>query len=231
MAPEVSVVVPVCNEELLLEQNLKELIASLEGLEKSFEVVVVENGSTDNTLEVAKRLASGDKRVRVLSLPKKSLGNALKKGFLEARGEFLVWYPIDLSVDFSYIKSSLEGIEGFDLVVGSKHHPDSKVERPLLRKLCSKLFNLTANALFGLGLSDTQCVKTLRRASSLRAIEKSESGDLVFEVELLHRAKRMGLRIREIPVIVRDLRKESKVDPWLMVKTPLQLLLLRFRLR
>jgi len=211
MAVKVSLVMPVHNEEKILMQNIPALINYMTSLGESFEIVLIENGSTDKTLALATEYSKKDGRVRTFSIPEKSLGDALKRGFKEAGGEILIWYPIDLAIDLSYIKRSLEEIKNQDIVIGSKEHPDSVVERSTTRKRYSLFYNSLVNMLFNLGLSDTQCVKTLRREEILPLIESSKSGGIVFEVELLYLAKKKKLRLKEVPVTVKDLRPDSKI--------------------
>jgi glycosyltransferase involved in cell wall biosynthesis len=211
MTPKISIVMPVHDEEKILIDNLSKIISHMATLGESFEIVLVENGSKDKTLVLATEYAEKDVRVRAFSIPQKSLGDALRKGFQEAQGEILIWYPIDLAIDLSYIKESLEDIKECDIVIGSKEHKDSKVERSASRKKYSMFYNSIVNLLFNLGLSDTQCVKTMRKEKILPLIASAHSGGIVFEVELLYKAKKNGLKIREIPVIVKDFRPDSKI--------------------
>jgi glycosyltransferase involved in cell wall biosynthesis len=211
MTPKISIVMPVHDEEKILPANLSKIIAHMASLGESFEIVLVENGSKDKTLVLATEYAEKDARVRAFSIPRKSLGDALRKGFQEAQGEILIWYPIDLAIDLSYIKESLEDIKECDIVIGSKEHKDSKVERSSARKKYSMFYNSIVNLLFNLGLSDTQCVKTMRKEKILPIVAAAKSGGIVFEVELLYKAKKNRLKIKETPVIVKDFRPDSKI--------------------
>ena len=231
MNPKISLVMPVHNEERILTDNLSRIIAHMANLGEPFEIVLVENGSRDRTLDLAREYAEKDGRVRALTIREKSLGDALRTGFKEASGELLIWYPIDLAIDLSYIKESLEAIKDHDMVIGSKEHRDSKVERSKARKRYSLFYNSMVNLLFGLGLSDTQCVKTLRKDKVLPLAESSKSGGIVFEVELLYRAKKKDLRVKEVPVIVKDFRKDSKIRYGDICRAFTDLLKLRMRLR
>ncbi len=211
MNPKISLVMPVHNEEKIILENLSKIIAYMASLNKSFEIILVENGSRDRTLVLAAEYSEKDNLVKTLSIPKKSLGDALRKGFQESTGEMLIWYPIDLAIDLSYIEESLRLIEDCDIVIGSKEHKDSKVERSKSWKRYSMFYNALVNLFFGLGLSDTQCVKTLRKDKILPLLAKTKSGGIVFEVELLYLAKKKGLRLKEAPVIVKDFRTDSKI--------------------
>jgi glycosyltransferase involved in cell wall biosynthesis len=226
----ISLVIPVHNEERILQKNLGKLLDYLKSLGGEFEIVLVENGSTDNTLKIADEISGRDKRVRVFSINQKDLGRALREGILNAQGEYLVWYPIDLSVDFAYIPESLEYIRDYDIIVGSKEHRESSVTRSGTRKFLSLVYNSFVNLLFNLGISDTQCVKTFRAESTKTVVEKAGSGGIIWEVELLYLAKKAGLRVMEIPVNVRDLRKGSKIRILDMIKAFINLIILRINL-
>jgi glycosyltransferase involved in cell wall biosynthesis len=229
MNPKISIVMPVHNEEKILTENLSKIISHMASLGESFEIVLVENGSKDKTLILAVEYAEKDERVRAFSIPQKSLGDALRKGFQEAQGDLLIWYPIDLAIDLSYMKESLEAIKDCDIVVGSKEHKDSKVERSETRKKYSKFYNSIVNLLFNLGLSDTQCVKTMRKEKILPIVNATKSGGIVFEVELLYHAKKRKLIIKEAPVIVKDFRPDSKIKYKDIGKAFTDLLALRMR--
>lgn len=229
MNPQISIVMPVHDEEKILVENLSKIISHMETLGESFEIVLVENGSKDRTLILATEYAEKDARVRAFSIPQKSLGDALRRGFQEAQGELLIWYPIDLAIDLSYIKESLDDIKDCDIVIGSKEHKDSKVERSSSRKRYSMFYNSIVNMLFNLGLSDTQCVKTLRREKILPIVAATKSGGIVFEVELLYLAKKRKLKLKEAPVIVKDFRPDSKIKYKDIGKAFTNLLTLRMR--
>lgn len=225
--PQISIIIPVHNEEKILRENLEKISGYMESLGKKFEIVLIENGSSDSTREIAEAIARRDKRVRALSIPQKDLGGALKRGILNAKGEYLIWYPIDLSVELDYIPESLQEIEDYDIIIGSKEHRESHVVRSGTRKLLSRVYNLFVNLLFNLGISDTQCVKTFRAESIKSIAEKTVSRGIIWEVELLCRAKKAGMGLNEVPVHVRDLRRGSKIKILDMVKAFMGLVKLR----
>jgi glycosyltransferase involved in cell wall biosynthesis len=229
MTPKISIVMPVHDEEKILTENLSTIISHMTSLGESFEIVLVENGSKDKTLVLAMDYSEKDRRVKTFSIPRKSLGDALRKGFQEARGEILIWYPIDLAINLSYIKESLADIQDCDIVVGSKEHKNSRVERSSSRKQYSMFYNSIVNLLFNLRLSDTQCVKTMRKEKILPIVAAAKSGGIVFEVELLYKAKKNKLIIRETPVTVKDFRPDSKIKYKDIRKAFTDLLLLRLR--
>lgn len=208
---EISLVIPIHNEEKILLENVKKISNYLESLKKEFEIILIENGSTDRTFTIATEISKKDFRIKAFSIPSKSLGDALRRGILNANGEILVWYPIDMSVDLGYIPESLSIINDCNIVIGSKEHKDSMVRRSYSRKIYSMAYNFLVNLLFNLRISDTQCVKTFNRNSIMEIVKETKSGGIIFEVELLYRVRKNGLKIKEIPVKVRDLRPDSKI--------------------
>jgi len=229
---KVSIVTPVNNEEKILEKNaaaisryMKEKFGAGE-----FEHIIIENGSVDGTLRAAEKISKKNPAVRVLRIPERSLGRGLRTGFQNARGDFVVWYPIDMSIKIDYIRDSIKAIGGYDAVIGSKGHPETRLTRPLMRKISSKVYNTLINLLFGVGFSDTQCVKTFRRKPLQEILPTVKTDDINFEVELLYRARKKGLRMLECPVEIHDTRKGSKIKPLDFLKTALKLILMRLRI-
>ena len=228
---ELSVVIPVSDEERILEGNLNSIKEYLRSLHHSFEIVLVENGSRDNTRSMLEELTRDDPALKALYLPVRDVGLALKKGFECSQGEYVIWYPIDLAVDLEYIPRSLKLIKEYQMVVGSKDHPDSHVRRPIMRNIFSKTYNRMVNLLFGLGLGDTQCVKTFQKKTLDEILPKTKSRGIVFEVELLYRAKQMGVSVLEVPVNVEDTRKSSgMISLVFFINTFRDLILLRGRI-
>ena len=227
---KISIVTPVNNEEKLLERNVGIISKYLEDNVGDFEYLIIENGSTDRTLEIANRLAGKDPRVRVFQIPERSLGRGLRAGFQNARGDFVVWYPIDMAINIDYIKNSIRDINGYDAVIGSKDHPQTKLERPFMRKLSSKTYNALITLLFHVGFSDTQCVKTFRREPLQKILPEVKTNDINFEVELLYRARKHNLKMLEYPVEIHDTRKDSKIRPLDFLRTAFKLFLMRLRI-
>jgi dolichol-phosphate mannosyltransferase len=227
---KVSIVTPVNNEEKLLEKNVGIISKYVKENVGDFEYLIIENGSTDHTLEIANKLASKNRRIRVFKIPERSLGKGLRTGFKNARGDFVVWYPIDMAIAIDYIKKSIRDMDGYDAVIGSKDHPDTKLTRPFMRKLSSKTYNTLINLLFNIGFSDTQCVKTFRREPLQKILPEVKANDINFEVELLYRARKHNLQMLEYPVEIHDTRKDSKIRPLDFLRTALKLFLMRLRI-
>lgn len=204
----VSVVMPAHNEEDLLAGSVGAVVDALAQRGRPAEVLVVENGSTDRTAQVAKQLEADRPEVRVLSRPVADYGVALRAGFLEATGDIVVNFDVDY-VDFGFFDRAVAAIEahgGPDVVVGSKRSPGADDARGMGRRLVTAVFATVLRLGFGLSVSDTHGLKALRRAALVPLVEACRFGTDLFDTELVLRAERAGLAVTEVPVVVRELR-------------------------
>lgn len=201
----ISIVMPAHNEEGYLEPAVKTVVSGLAG--RDFEVIVVQNGSADATSAEAHRLASSFEAVTAVDLPDPDYGRALREGFLRAGGQIVVNFDVDL-VDLDFLERALAVMNGGDasVVVGSKRNPESEDRRPLLRRLVTATFSTLLRVGFGLRISDTHGLKALKRDPLLPLVEKCRFGLDIFDTELIIRAERAGLAVREIPVAISDTR-------------------------
>ncbi|MGH3127861.1 MAG: glycosyltransferase family 2 protein [Gaiellaceae bacterium] len=190
----ISVVVPLLNEEATLEELYREIAAALEARGEGFEVVFVDDGSTDRSLEILHRLHDETDNVVVVHL-RRNFGKApaLQAGFFEARGEIVVTIDADLQDDPAEIPQLLAKLdEGFDLVSGWK----TRRNDPLTRRLFSRLFNWTTGLISGVRLHDVNCGLKAYRAEVLEDMRLY--GELHRFIPVL--AAYQGYRIAEIPV-------------------------------
>lgn len=191
----VSIVVPVYNEEESLVAFHKELIKFVPKLDKSFEIIFVDDGSNDKTFEILKNLESKSKSIKVYSFRKnRGKAEALTLGFQKAQGDYIVTLDADLQDRPEEIKKLLTKLkEGYDLVSGwREHRKDSK----LFINLPSKLFNFLASSFWGLKLHDYNCgLKAYKReaAQSLNLY-----GGMQRFIPLLF--FQYGFRVTEVPV-------------------------------
>lgn len=198
----ISVVVPLLDEEHSLEQLYAEIAAALEPRGEEWEVVYVDDGSTDGSMTVLSRLHEEHANVVVVQL-RRNFGKAagLQAGFLEARGDVVVTIDADLQDDPAEIPQLLAKLdEGFDLVSGWK----TRRNDPFLRRLFSKIFNWTTGAVSGVHLHDVNCGLKAYRAEVLQGMRiygelhrfipvlASYRGFRVAEISVNHRARRHG---------------------------------------
>lgn len=201
---ELSVVIPAYNEAERLPRTVAQLLAFLDAQRASAEILVVENGSTDGTGEVAEQLALNDERVRVIHLANRGKGLAVRTGMLAAAGRFLVEFDADSSVGADQIPGLVEVLEaGADIAIGSREAPGAKrIGEPLYRHLMGRAFNALVRWLALPGLNDSQCgFKAFRREAAEDLFRRQVIDGWGFDVEVLYVAQRRGYTIREVPVI------------------------------
>lgn len=174
-----------------------------------YEIILIENGSHDNTLQIAQNLTNSIDQVRCFSLDKPSLSDAMKLGFREAVYDKLIYFPVDLSINLSFIPESLELLQDYDIVVGSKRQENTD-NRPLKRRILSRGYHWMVRRLFGINLTDTTCVKAYRKDVALNLVSLVPSFNQVFETELLVEAQKKRYKIKEIPVTVTDYRESRQ---------------------
>jgi glycosyltransferase involved in cell wall biosynthesis len=190
----ISVVVPLLNEERTLEQLYAEIASALDGRDDEFEVVFVDDGSTDGSMSVLERLHDEMPNVVVVHL-RRNFGKAaaLQAGFFEARGDVVVTIDADLQDDPAEIPKLLAKLdESFDLVSGWK----TRRNDPFLRRLFSRWFNWATAVVSGVHLHDVNCGLKAYRAEVLQGVRLY--GELHRFVPVL--ASYRGFRIAEIPV-------------------------------
>lgn len=209
-APEVSIVIPVYNEETLLGPALGELRERLAALHFSYEIVLAENGSTDRTLERVFELEREWPELRSVSLPTPNYGRALRHGLEAARGRYVVCDEIDIG-DTDFYARALDLLRQgkADFVVGSKLAGGARDERPWLRHWLSLAYTGTLSLLVGFRGTDTHGLKAFRREAVLPVVRACRVDRDVFASELVIRAERASLRIVEIPTQIREKRPPS----------------------
>jgi glycosyltransferase involved in cell wall biosynthesis len=206
--PLVSVVMPAYNESEILEQSVGDVVTGLRDRGVSFEVLVVENGSTDNTLALAHGLAEKYDEVRAEHSESPDYGKALQHGLLLATGTAVVNFDADY-YDLDFLEAAVAKVTsdgGPAIVVGSKRGDGSNDTRPLLRKMVTWTFSTLLRVVFGLKVSDTHGMKAMRRAAVVPYARQCQFGKDLFDTELILRCERAGLPTSEIPVPVIELR-------------------------
>jgi glycosyltransferase AglD len=204
-----SIVIPVHDEEAIIETAVRGLVSKLASFAGPFEIILAENGSRDATPKLAEELARSLCGVRVLRDQEANYGRALRAGIMAAAGEYVICDEIDLGdVDF-YGRATrlLDG--GADLVVGSKRHPDSQDRRPLCRRLGTAAINGLLRLALGFRGTDTHGLKAFRRAALLPIVQRCTVEHDLFASELVIRAGRAGLAVHEIPLRLREIRPPS----------------------
>lgn len=205
---ELSVVMPAHNEEELLDKAVHAVVDGLRDRRRAFEVVVVENGSSDRTAAIAASLAEEVAEVRSLSSPEPDYGRALRAGFLAATGAVVVNFDVDYT-DLAFLDAAVAEVTnegGPVIVVGSKRGDGAHDERSVPRRLVTAVFSLVLRYGFRLRVSDTHGMKAMRRPPLLPVVAACRFGTDLFDTELVLRAERAGLLTAELPVTVEELR-------------------------
>jgi glycosyltransferase AglD len=203
----ITIVMPAHNEQGYLEPAVKAVLTGGRERDMAFEVIIVENGSVDDTGSEASALAETFTEVRVLRSPFADYGRALKSGFRAAQGDIVVNFDVDL-VDLGFLDSAVAVIERTNavIVVGSKRSPGAEDQRAAGRRFITAGFAGILRIGFGLQVSDTHGLKALQRAPLVDLVEECQFGADIFDTELILRAQRAGLVVEEIPVAVREQR-------------------------
>lgn len=209
-SPHVSFVIPVYNEEAILHASVVDLRERLESFDLRYEILLAENGSRDDTVAIAAELAAKYPDVRFFSLGQPNYGAALRRGIEEARGELVICEEIDLC-DTTFHKSAIAILDAgaADMVIGSKLLAGARDDRPYARHAASQIYNALLRTALGFEGTDTHGLKAFRRSALLPVVRACVVDRDVFASELVIRAFREGITIREIPVRVVEKRQPS----------------------
>jgi glycosyltransferase involved in cell wall biosynthesis len=217
LAPDVSIVIPVYNEEGILREAVGELLASLPAIRADlgapdlrFEIILAENGSRDQTVDLAEHLARESPEVRTFSLGEPNYGKALRRGILEARGTWVICEEIDLC-DADFHRRALELLRhgDADFIVGSKAMKGANDQRPVFRRAATRVINGMLRAALDFRGTDTHGLKAFHRATVLPVVEACVIDRDLFASELVIRAGREGLRVLEIPIRLEEKRRPA----------------------
>ena len=201
--PFLSIIIPAYNEEYRLPRTLEQIFVFLREQNYSAEVLVIENGSNDNTYEIATQFAERYDNLRVFSEKQPGKGNAVRRGMLEAHGEYRFLCDADLSMPIDEVNRFLPPqLTGIDVAIGSREAPGAvRYNEPEFRHLGGRLINLAIRILILPGLQDTQCGFKCFHAEVANKIFPFQSiSGWSFDIEILYLARKYGYRIAEVPV-------------------------------
>ena len=199
MAPSLSVVLPMYNEEEYIRRSVQAAREILSEIAPDHEIIVVDDASTDRTGAIADELAAADPRVIALHNPRnRTLGGTLRVGFAAARKDYVLYTDADLPFDIQEVGRALRLLEyqEADLLAAYRFNRTSE---GLVRTLYSAAYNLLVRVLFGLRVHDVNFSFKLLRRSLLQRLELKSEGSLI-DVEFLVRARKSGARIIQIGV-------------------------------
>ncbi len=200
---EVTAILPVYNDRVSLEKAIPQSLNALTAITSSFELVVAEDGSTDGSAEYVRQAAEHDSRIRLVHSDKRQgRGRALTRVIRQSRGEIACYYDVDLATDMSHLGELIQSIrEGYDVATGSRLLPESRVMRSGKREIPSRVYNGLVRVMLGSTLHDHQCgFKSFRRERVLSVLDSVQATHWFWDTEVLVRAQKQGLRVREFPV-------------------------------
>ncbi|MDI6796962.1 MAG: glycosyltransferase family 2 protein, partial [Desulfatibacillaceae bacterium] len=214
---DLSIVIPVYNGALFLEATLCTVLKFMETLPLAFELIVVNDGSTDSTPEILSRLEARFPQIRVIGYPiNRGKGYAVRQGMLAAKSGFILFMDCDLAVPLDFLPSVIDELQkGADIAIGSRHLPGAAIAMPQgrLRAFLGEIFRQMAINVFCLPVSDITCgLKGFSFQAADSVFSLARINRWSFDLEILFLAKKLGLNIKEIPVVWNH-RQGSTVRP------------------
>ena len=203
--PHLSVIVPAFNEEARISTCVEQMTSYLSGKPFEWELIVVNDGSTDSTARIIAGLAAADSRVKAIDASHAGKGAAVKRGMLEAKGAWRFLADADLSMPPDNLSRFFDGPEGrprYDVSIGSREAAGAeRFNEPWIRHLIGRVFNWTVKVVAVRGIEDTQCGFKLYSAAAAETVFPLQRFDgWTFDVENLLIARKAGFTIGEVPI-------------------------------
>jgi len=200
-----SVVIPAYNEAGRLGPSLDRILEFLEQWGCSFEVIVVDDGSTDSTASLVEEKRRQHKQLRLIKLPfNQGKGYAVKTGIMEAKGRYILFSDADLSTPIEELPNLFQWIEkGYDIAIASRAYPGAKLEvrQPFHREFMGRVFNFLLRFFLLPNIHDTQCgFKLFRGEVAKELFKRQRLKGFSFDFEVLYIARKSGYKIKEVPV-------------------------------
>jgi len=202
----VDVVIPVLNEAHVLEKSVRTVRRFLNQHFAAYgwSILIVDNGSTDGTDQVALKLSAQFSDVHLVHLTQKGRGRALRHAWMQSKADVVCYMDVDLSTDLNFLPKLIGAVahEGYDVATGSRLMRESQTKRSLNREFISRIYNLFLKAVLFTRFSDAQCgFKAVSRKVVDRIVPQIVDQSWFFDTELLTLAEKQGYRIKDIPII------------------------------
>lgn len=229
---KISLVIPIYNEENLIKKTLDELKYFVRNEKDTWEILLINDGSIDKTLEIL--IKNKITNFKIISYPlNKGKGFAIRKGVLEATGDYICFIDSDLAYSFDNLKKFIFELKNVDAVIGSRDlskHNEENVH--ILRRILGKGFNMISNIILGYKMQDTQCgLKVFKREIAKDLFSKQSLNGFSFDTEILYISKKRKYNLKRGKAVVSKshINKKSKVN---LLRDPLKMFfdLLRIRL-
>ncbi|MGV8084644.1 MAG: dolichyl-phosphate beta-glucosyltransferase [Candidatus Bilamarchaeum sp.] len=210
----ITFVIPVYNEEKVMLQNILKLSDFLKKNKHEYEIIIAEDGSTDNSLEIAKKIESENKKIRVISTKERlGRGASIAKAIGLSKGEIVFYMDADLASDLRHVNEVIDEIKkGADIVTGSRLKKDARIaNRTLGREIASRGYNYLIKILFSSKIHDHQCgFKAFRKSRIEPLLKNIKDKHWFWDTELLIHAQKKKLNVKEVAIVWLD-RKGSSV--------------------
>ena len=210
-----SIIIPAYNEALRLPQTLPEIVRFVNDQSFEAEVIIVDNNSSDDTHNIASQFAGEHAFIRVLTEPIQGKGAAVRKGMLNAEGNYIFMADADLSMPIQEVTKFIPPeLDGYDVAIGSREVKGAvRYDEPGYRHLMGRIFNLVVKVLAVPGFQDTQAgFKCFRKSIALDILACQQIQGWAFDVELLFIARKRGYQIVEVPIHW-YFRENSRISP------------------
>jgi len=215
LGEKISVIIPAYNEAEHIEKNLREVIKALDIFNCDYEIILFDDGSTDQTYDIACKLSQDFPQIIVKrNLQNFGKGRALKKAFRYAKGDYIIFLDADMDLHPLQISTLFDimCLDSSDIVIGSKFHPNSVVNYPLQRRIISLCYYLLIRFLFNLPCHDTQTGLKIFKSRVLKEVfPRILVKKFAFDLEVLVNANHLGFKITEAPIILNSQRKYSRI--------------------
>ncbi len=238
-APQHSLVIPAYNEARRIGDTIRGIFDYIERLADTVQIIVVSDGSTDDTVDVVKgamaHLPSNAELVVVEYSPNRGKGAAVKVGCLEASGGDVLFSDADLATPIEEAPKLWDALaQGNDMAIGTRVQPDGRdmrASQPIYRQLLGRLYFRFLSLLVVRGIQDSQCgFKAFTSDAAVRLFNAQQIQGVVFDTELLYLAQRDGLRIAQVPVTWTNVGgSRMRVTPGHALRVLLDLLSIRLR--
>lgn len=212
---QVSIIIPAFNEERHLRHTIEETMRVFNNFGYSYEIIIVDDGSTDNTYNIARRLS--EKHKNIIAKQNRAnfgKGRSLKVGFRLAKGDYVVFLDADMDLPPAQLETFFDimNLDNADVVIGSKRHPNSKLNYTLQRRIISSVYFFLIKIMFGLPIRDTQTGIKLFKYEVLKIVfPKILVKEFAFDLEILVNAHRLGYKIAEAPIVLTRQRLWSRI--------------------